>query len=214
VLRMIQDSWPQRPIYFARTSGGYARSLGLGDNTLTQGLAAKLFLPPTTGTPKDSMFVQGDGWLDVARTDSLWKHVFAGPASVLHTGDWIDRPSVGIPYLYVATGIELAEALKSLGNVAEAQQVFGTSEAIAKTVRLEELVRPAEAEFQQSVSGDTARGAQLPTSGVPSLGPAKTDTVSTPGAKSGAPSTKTAPKAAPKTAPKGKSKSTPGANSK
>ena len=24
VLRMIQDAWPQRPIYFARTSGGYA----------------------------------------------------------------------------------------------------------------------------------------------------------------------------------------------
>jgi hypothetical protein len=210
VLRMIQDAWPQRPIYFARTSGGYARSLGLGDNTLTQGLAAKLFLPPTTGTPKDSMFVQGDGWLDVTRTDSLWKHVFAGPASVLHTGDWIDRPSVGIPYLYVATGIELAEALKSLGNAAEAQKVFGTSEAIAKTVRLEELVRPAEAEFQQSVSGDTARGAQLPSSGVPSLGPAKIDTVSTPGAKSGAPTTKTAPKAA----PKGKSKSTPEANTK
>ena len=30
VLRMIQDAWPQRPVYFARTSGGYARSLGLG----------------------------------------------------------------------------------------------------------------------------------------------------------------------------------------
>ena len=46
VLRMIQDAWPQRPIYFARTSGGYARSLGLGDNVLTQGLASKLFIPP------------------------------------------------------------------------------------------------------------------------------------------------------------------------
>jgi hypothetical protein len=46
VLRMIQDAWPQRPIYFARTSGGYARSLGLGENVLTQGLASKLFIPP------------------------------------------------------------------------------------------------------------------------------------------------------------------------
>ena len=42
--------------------------------------------------------------------------VFKGPQSVLNTGDWIDRPSVGIPYLYVATGMELAEALKTRGN--------------------------------------------------------------------------------------------------
>ena len=47
VLRMIQDSWPARPIYFARSAGGYPRSFGLGDNVLTQGLASKLFVPPT-----------------------------------------------------------------------------------------------------------------------------------------------------------------------
>src|SRR5262249_32182672 len=65
VLRMIQDAWPQRPIYFARTSGGYAHELGLGDYVLTQGLAAKLFVPPATGTPKDTVFIPGDGWLDL-----------------------------------------------------------------------------------------------------------------------------------------------------
>ena len=68
VLRMIQDAWPERPIYFARTSGGYARSLGLGDNTLTQGLASKLFIaaggPPRRRTRVTS---QGDGWLDICR---------------------------------------------------------------------------------------------------------------------------------------------------
>ena len=61
------------------------------------------------------------------RSDSLWKHVFKGPQSVLNTGDWIDRPSVGIPYLYVATGIELAEALKRQGKTAEATEVFNTA---------------------------------------------------------------------------------------
>ncbi len=45
VLRMIQDGFPGRPIYFSRTSGNYAKSLGLGDHTLTQGLADKLFIP-------------------------------------------------------------------------------------------------------------------------------------------------------------------------
>ncbi|HEV8237414.1 MAG TPA: DUF2723 domain-containing protein, partial [Gemmatimonadaceae bacterium] len=32
VLRMIQDSWPERPFYFARSAGGYPRSLGLESN--------------------------------------------------------------------------------------------------------------------------------------------------------------------------------------
>jgi hypothetical protein len=172
VLRMIQDAWPQRPVYFARTSGGYARSLGLGDNVMTQGLASKL-IPPPVGTPKDTVFVQGDGWLDIPRSDSLWKNVFVGPKSVLNTGDWIDRPSVGIPYLYVATGIELAEALKQQANQKEARDVFDMSKRIATAVRLEELVRGAEAEFQApAAGGDTARSTPLPANVVPPAPPA------------------------------------------
>jgi hypothetical protein len=161
VLRMIQDAWPQRPIYFARTSGGYARSLGLGDHVLTQGLASKLFMPPGTTTgAKDTLYVQGDGWLDIPRSDSLWMNVFRGPQSVINTGDWIDRPSVGIPYLYVATGMELAEALKQRGDPARARQVFDKSKKIAQVVRLDDLVRGAEQEFAAPV-GDTGRGATL-----------------------------------------------------
>jgi len=95
---------------------------------------------------------------------------------VLNTGDWIDRPSVGIPYLYVATGLELAEALKSQGKQPEAADIFNLSKRIATAVRLEDLLRGAEAEFQQAPVGDTARATPLP-------GPAKTDTLSKPGAK-------------------------------
>jgi len=168
VLRMIQDAWPQRPIYFARTSGGYARTLGLGDDVLTQGLAAKLFVPPQLSAAKDTVFVQGDGWFDIPRTDSLWNKVFQGPQSVLHTGDWIDRPSVGIPYLYVATGLELAEALKGQGNTVAANRVFELSKRVATTVRLEDLVKPAEAEFQPAKPrGDTAAGLPLITPAPP-----------------------------------------------
>ena len=182
VLRMIQDAWPQRPIYFARTSGSYARSLGLGDNVLTQGLASKLFVPPAAGTAKDTVYVQGDGWFDLPRSDTLWHHVFAGPQSVLNTGDWIDRPSVGIPYLYVATGMELAEALKGRGETARASEVFGTAKKIATAVRLDDLVRSAEAEFQQ-ILGDSARSAPLPAPPVtapPAAPPAKSATPTTP----------------------------------
>ena len=117
------------------------------------------------------MFVQGDGWLDLPRSDSLWKHVFDGPQSVINTGDWIDRPSVGIPYLYVATGMELAEALKGRGDAARAAEVFNMAKRIAQAVRLEELVRPAEAEFQQ-ILGDSAKSAPLPGITTPPAAPA------------------------------------------
>jgi hypothetical protein len=117
--------------------------------------------------------------------------VFVGPQSVIKSGDWIDRPSVGIPYLYVATGIELAEALKQQGKAADAKNVFDTARQIATTVRLDDLVRAAEAEFNQAPSaGDTARAIPLP--------PAtpKTDSLSKPGAK--APAATKAPPAATK----------------
>jgi hypothetical protein len=77
--------------------------------------------------------------------------------------------------------MELAEALKQQGRLQDAQKVFGTARRIATTVRLDELIRGADAEFQQPV-GDTAAGAQLPAP----VGPppaAKTDTTSKPGAK-------------------------------
>ena len=176
VLRMIQDGWPQRPVYFARTSGSYARSLGLGDNVLTQGLASKLFPgAPKDMVSKDTMYIQGDGWLDLPRSDSLWNHVFKGPQSVIKTGDWIDRPSVGIPYLYVATGMELAEAFKMRGDTKGGAEVFNMAKRIAAAVRLEDLIRPAEAEFQQPIVGDSARATPLLTpkpAAAPPAGPA------------------------------------------
>ena len=130
VLRMIQDSYPARPIYFSRTSGGYPRELGLGDHVLTQGLAAKVFIPPKA-SGKDTMNVAGDGWMDVKRTAELWNNDFLGPKSVIRSNDWIDQPSVGIPYLYVATGLELSEALRMRGDNGAANQVWTTAKQVA-----------------------------------------------------------------------------------
>jgi hypothetical protein len=123
----------------------------------------------------------------VARSDSLWTDVFKGPRSILHTGDWIDRPSVGIPYLYVATGVELAEALKGEGQNAQALSVFRLSKQVANTVRLGDLVRQADSEFEPPLApGDTARAATIPTPPpAPSAGSAKTATTATAAPASG-----------------------------
>jgi len=167
VLRMIQDSYPNRPIYFSRTSGGYARELGLGDHVLTQGLAAKVFIPPKAST-RDTMNVSGDGWMDVKRTTELWNNDFMGPKAVIRTGDWIDQPSVGIPYLYVATGMELSSALRTRGDNAQANQVWTTAKKVATAVHLERLVsdEPPAAE-QAPLVPESTQGVQLPVKPAP-----------------------------------------------
>jgi hypothetical protein len=135
VLRIIADSWPGRPIYFSRTSGPYARELGLGDNVLTQGLASKVFIPPKD--PKgDTVYVQGDGWIDIKRTRALWSEVFEAPKALVRRGDWIDQPSIGIPYLYFATGVQIAEVLRDRDPLASRVMV-NEAKALAKAMRLD-----------------------------------------------------------------------------
>ena len=172
VLYMIRDAWPERPIYFSRTSGGYAQQLGLGNNTLAQGLAAKLFVPPAnTAAMKDTIFIQEQGeWLDVNRTRDLWNS-FEGPKALIKRGDWIDQPSVGIPYLYIATGANLAQVLAQRGDMKDGQAVYQTTRQVAEAVRIqtrtnsvlpESLPTPAPT-VAPVPGGDTAnRARQLP----------------------------------------------------
>jgi transmembrane protein TMEM260 (protein O-mannosyltransferase) len=163
VLKMVADSWPGRPFYFSRTSGGYARELGFANNTLTQGLAAKVFVPPAAASA-DTIFVQGDGWFDVPRTKVLWMDVFKTPKSLIRRGDWIDQPSVGIPYLFVATGLELAETLRDR-DPQTARRVLDETRQLAKAVRLDQAIPDAEQILPTDVpmpSGDSVRGKVLP----------------------------------------------------
>jgi hypothetical protein len=161
VLRMIQDSWPARPIYFARSSGAYAKELGLENHVLTQGIASKLFVPPTdSAAARDTVYVQGDGWFDVQRTRALWDSVFAGPKSVIAKGDWVDRPSVSIPYIYVLTGAELAEIFRDRGQMAEARSVFDRVKQVARATRLDSMLQGVETAFSTG-AGDTSASAAL-----------------------------------------------------
>ena len=155
VLRMILDSWQERPIYFARSAGGYPRSLGLGDDVLTQGLASKLFIPPAKAT-RDTVPVEGDGWLDVTRTRALWNDVFTGHASTIAEGRWVDRPSASIPLLYVFTGAELGEALRMRGDAAESRRVLDTAARVATAAGFPDVVRQIVAATSRPPAGDSS----------------------------------------------------------
>ena len=166
VLTMIQDSWPQRPFYFSRTSGSYAQQLGMVNHTIAQGLAAKLFVPPKTAS-RDTIFIAEQGeWLDIPRTKALWDSVFMGPKALIRRGDWIDSPSVGIPYLYIATGATLAQILNDRGDGADALRVFETTRQVAEAVRIQtsgSLPPPANAPVETAATpGDSRVSKQLP----------------------------------------------------
>ncbi|MDQ3699034.1 MAG: DUF2723 domain-containing protein, partial [Gemmatimonadota bacterium] len=119
VLNVIMDSFPERPLYFSRTAGPYGERLGLDRYLLTQGFANKLLASPVTAG-QDTVMIPGDGWLDVGRTWALWNDTFLGTKSLQRLDDWVDRPSVNIPYTYVATGALLAEGLGRSGRPAQA----------------------------------------------------------------------------------------------
>ncbi|HEY9225727.1 MAG TPA: DUF2723 domain-containing protein [Gemmatimonadaceae bacterium] len=162
VLRMIQDSWPERPIYFARSAVGYPRSLGLENYVLIQGMASKLFVPSATQmSSKDTILIQGDGWFDISRSLDLWTKVFGGPKAIVAEGQWVDRPSVSMPAMYIFAGAELTEALRSHGRVDEAKSVFATARDVAKATNLEEIIRGSEQVLNAPVNNDSATGVQL-----------------------------------------------------
>ena len=150
VLRMIHDAFPERPIYFSRTAGNYPQSLGLGRYMLSQGLARKL-VPEEPTSGRDTLLVPGEGYLDVARTAWLWENDFEAPKSLTARNGWVDRASVGIPYLYISAAASLAEAEQRLGKSAEADSLIADARAIAKATGLEDLFSPPPVQTQPAV---------------------------------------------------------------
>ena len=164
VLLMIKDSYKDRPIYISRTAGNYAETLGLGNNVITQGLAQKVFIPSKDMGP-DTVMVQGDGFMDVNRTLTLWDSVFQAPKSLAKRKGWVDRPSIGIPYLYIATGVELEQTLNAVGKSQRAPRIVNDTRNIVNALNLQDYfpgmnVLP---EVPPVPSGDSAIGAPIPT---------------------------------------------------
>jgi hypothetical protein len=103
-----------------------------------QGLVEKLVENPVVPN-KDTVQV-GDGFLDVPRSYALWTQVYKGPAELIDIGDWIDRPSFGIPYTYTVTGFIIAEALRGQGRTAEAQKIMDTVREMAQAARINDVL--------------------------------------------------------------------------
>src|SRR5581483_1904873 len=83
--------------------------------------------------------VPGDGFMNVRRTEALWKE-FKAPESLVFKNDWVDRPSVGIPYLYVNLGYLLASVQRSQGKALEAAATMHRATAVARAAHLDSQV--------------------------------------------------------------------------
>jgi hypothetical protein len=142
VLRMILDDYPNRPFYFSRTTGGYPQDvLGLGQYLLSQGLARKL-VAATPVAGKDTVLLQGEGFVDVARTRALWFNDYLGPQAVIRRGIWVDKASVGIPYIYITTAVDLADISQQQGRADEAKRLMETARRLAEATDLTRLFAP------------------------------------------------------------------------
>lgn len=139
VLYIIRDAFPQRPVFFSRTDGDYPEELGFTNHVVNVGLARKLVLNPPT--PSDSVVnVPHDGWLDLASSYALWTQTFDGIRSLSARTRWVDKPSAGIPYVYVREGYVLAQALEEQGKKADAAKVLTQVDAIAKGAQLADML--------------------------------------------------------------------------
>jgi hypothetical protein len=139
VLYMIRDAYPERPFNFSRTTGGYPEEMGLAPYTVTTGLARRL-VPHIPKAGNGIVAVPGEGWFDVETTRVLWETAFTAPKSIASRELWVDRPSAGIPFLYLRTGLVLSSALTQLGRPADAARIRAQVERIARATQLDDLL--------------------------------------------------------------------------
>jgi len=131
LLRLIRDSFPERPVYVA---AGVGEGLGLQPYLLSQGLVRKLVdhpLSDNAATPQIAGL-----FIDVDRSKALWDTVYRAPEALMKEGDWIDRPSISIPGAYVFTGAVLAQAMSRRGDEKAADAIMGRVRQVAKAARI------------------------------------------------------------------------------
>jgi hypothetical protein len=135
LLRLIKDALPERPIYL---STGAELDLPVQPYLVSQGFAHKLVDHPLVDSPETPQL--GGLFWDLRRTKELWDTVYRAPDALIKEGDWVDRPSFGIPYTYGFTGIALAQMLAEQGDTRGANAVMARVRQIARAARIEEYL--------------------------------------------------------------------------
>jgi hypothetical protein len=139
VLYMIRDGFPERPFFFSRTTAGYPEELSLAPFTVTTGLARKL-VPSVPRSGGAIAAIPGEGFVDVETTRALWENTFKAPKSIASRDLWVDRPSIGIPFLYIRTALARSTALAQRGHDDEAARIAVQADRIAHATQLEALI--------------------------------------------------------------------------
>ncbi len=154
VLQLLKDNLGIRPVYISRTTGSYTQALGLEPYALVHGLASKISPTQVRSSP-DTVRVTGSGHVDLPRTRALWAG-YGAPASMVRRGDWVDRPSVSIPYAYLGTAFLLAELAAMRGETAESDRMRRSAMDLAEATRTLDLFLPDEESREAPrVNGDS-----------------------------------------------------------
>jgi hypothetical protein len=163
VLQLLKDNLGARPMYIARTTGGYLQALGLEPYGLIQGLATKI-MPAPIVTRGDTIAVPGFGHLDLPRSIALWNG-YGAPNAIVRRGDWVDRPSIGIPVTYVGTALLLGDAYERQGKLADAERVRRRGVEIAEATKTLDLFVGSSRTVpppSSAPAGDVPRGVPIP----------------------------------------------------
>ena len=161
VLQMIRDNCGERPLYISRTAGSYGRELGIDPYLITQGLARRL-VPNVPASGPDTLLVPGEGFVDVKRSRALWEDVFKGKASFVRKDGWVDKPSVGIPALYVQTGFMVYDMLQTIGDQPGAAKALADAKAVAQATRISEFFNFSAVEQPPLLPGDSRPAVPVP----------------------------------------------------
>ncbi|MDB4884204.1 MAG: hypothetical protein JWL95_2970 [Gemmatimonadetes bacterium] len=162
VLQMLKDNMSVRPFYVSRTTASYAQALGLEPYSLVQGLVTKVATASIAST-RDTVAVPGVGHLDVRRSMALWDGVYRAPAAIIRRGDWVDRPSAGIPALYTSTALLLGDGLDRQGRAADAQRVRQAGVNVAEAAHvLEWFTGPSPTAPPPASGTDAPQSAPVP----------------------------------------------------
>ena len=160
VLQLLKDNLGTRPFYIARTSGTYVQALGLEPYALMQGLAYKI-APEVVASSPDTVASSGTGHVDVRRTRALWDS-FGAPRAFMARGDWVDRPSIGIPALYISTAFQMAEVMLERGDTLTAERFRRAALGMGEATHSLDLFLPRAGQDVPPPVGDTARARAMP----------------------------------------------------